>query len=138
MNATDRRPGSPPFVVARDNTGEFVDRRRQVGGVIGMDDEQLLSVADAARTLERSTEQVRRYLREGRLRGRRLGGQWFIDAAELTAFQSVQRERQSFLSKLKPAAESDPLGAVIGIGAGGGTDLANGKDAYRRAFWWRR
>ncbi|MGH2558750.1 MAG: helix-turn-helix domain-containing protein [Thermomicrobiales bacterium] len=103
-----------------------------------MDNAELLSVADAARALERSTEQVRRYLREGRLRGRRLGGQWFIDAAELTAFQTVQREQHSFLAKLRPAADSDPLGGVIGIGAGGGTNIADGKDAYRRAFWWRR
>jgi hypothetical protein len=28
--------------------------------------------------LGRSTEQVRRYLREGKLPGRRIGGQWFI------------------------------------------------------------
>jgi hypothetical protein len=30
------------------------------------------------------------------------------------------------------------LESVIGIGAGGGSNIADGKDAYRRAFWWRR
>ena len=39
----------------------------------------LITVSDTAKLLGRSTEQVRRYLREGELPGRRLGGQWFID-----------------------------------------------------------
>lgn len=103
-----------------------------------MDNEQSLNVADAAHLLDRSTEQVRRYLREGRLSGKRIGGQWFIDRAALTAFQTAQGEERGFLTKLKPAADADPLGGVIGIGAGGGSNIAEGKDAYRRAFWWRR
>ncbi|MDP6108348.1 MAG: helix-turn-helix domain-containing protein [Candidatus Brocadiia bacterium] len=37
-----------------------------------------VTVQEAAQKLERSTEQVRRYLREGKLDGRRIGGQWFI------------------------------------------------------------
>jgi len=102
----------------------------------------LLSVADAARRLERSTEQVRRYLREGRLGGRRIGGQWFIETEAVTAFVAALREQQSFLERVTPAGPGpdghDPLGAVIGIGRGGGSNVAEGKDAYRRAFWWRR
>ncbi len=108
---------------------------------MGVDGQQeLISVADAAKRLERSTEQVRRYLREGRLSGRRVGGQWFIDGAALAAFLGKMREQQSFLEKVRPAAEGghDPLAAVIGIGRGGGSNVAEGKDAYRRAFWWRR
>ena len=110
---------------------------------IKVDGEQgLVSVADAAKRLERSTEQVRRYLREGRLAGRRLGGQWFIESAALSAFLTTLREQESFLDKVKPAgpgpAGHNPLGAVIGIGRGGGSNVAEGKDAYRRAFWWRR
>jgi len=37
-----------------------------------------VTVNEAARRLGRSIEQVRRYLREGRLQGRRIGQQWFI------------------------------------------------------------
>jgi hypothetical protein len=103
-----------------------------------VDEHDQLSVADAARALDRSTEQVRRYLREGRLHGRRIGGQWFIAAADLTAFQASLLEQTGFLQKLEPAAAIDPLGAVIGIGSGGGSNLAEGTDAYRRTFWWRR
>ena len=51
-----------------------------------VDGSELLTVADAAVFLDRSTEQVRRYLREGRLDGRRIGGQWFIDRQALRAF----------------------------------------------------
>jgi excisionase family DNA binding protein len=103
-----------------------------------MEGQEELGVAEAARFLERSTEQVRRYLREGRLSGRRIGGQWFIKLSDLERFRSALREQHSFLEKLRPASELNPLESVIGIGAGGGSNIADGKDAYRRAFWWRR
>ena len=99
---------------------------------------ELISVADAARRLERSTEQVRRYLREGRLSGRRIGGQWFIEARAVGTFLGSLREGQNFLERVLPSDRRDPLTAVIGIGRGGGSNVADGKDAYRRAFWWRR
>ena len=40
--------------------------------------EGYITVQEAARGMGRSTEQVRRYLREGKLVGQRIGGQWFI------------------------------------------------------------
>ena len=40
--------------------------------------EGFITVPEAAQRLSRSTEQVRRYLREGKLAGRRIGNQWFI------------------------------------------------------------
>ena len=40
--------------------------------------EGYLTVNDVAQRLGRSTEQIRRYLREGKLAGRRIGKQWFI------------------------------------------------------------
>jgi len=43
----------------------------------------MITVQEAARRLSRSIEQVRRYLREGKLKGRRIGQQWFIDEASL-------------------------------------------------------
>lgn len=106
----------------------------------GAGDGGLISVAEAARRLGRSTEQVRRYLREGRLAGRRIGGQWFIEGAAVATFQTGLKEQQGFLAGVRPAATGvhDPLGSVIGIGRGGGSNVAEGKDAYRRAFWWRR
>ncbi len=102
--------------------------------------DELFTVADAAARLERSTEQVRRYLREGRLLGQRIGGQWFIDGSSLASFQGTLREHKSFVETLTPAnaSSNDPLGAVIGIGRGGGSNIADGKEAYRRAFWWRQ
>jgi len=45
--------------------------------------EGMITVAEAARRLSRSIEQVRRYLREGKLQGQRIGQQWFIDEASL-------------------------------------------------------
>ncbi|MEX0800100.1 MAG: helix-turn-helix domain-containing protein [Dehalococcoidia bacterium] len=45
--------------------------------------EGAISVAEAARRMRRSIEQVRRYLREGKLKGERIGQQWFVDEASL-------------------------------------------------------
>jgi excisionase family DNA binding protein len=94
------------------------------------DSSQWLSVVEAADRLGRSSEQVRRYLREGRLTGRRIGGQWFIDAAAVDAFERPTRGAASFLDRLPASTRHDPLGPVIGIGRGGG-DIAAGKDRYR-------
>jgi excisionase family DNA binding protein len=98
----------------------------------------LLTVGDAAQYLGRSTEQIRRYLREGRLTGRRIGGQWFIEQEALQSFRQSKREERTFLDRLRSHRHPDPLGSVIGIARGGGTNLAEGKHAYRRAAWWRR
>jgi excisionase family DNA binding protein len=101
-------------------------------------DGDLVSVAEAARRLDRSTEQVRRYLREGRLSGRRIGGQWFIETAALDAFRPARRGTAAFLERIPPSDEDDPLADAIGVGGGGGSNIADGKEAYRRAFRWRR
>ncbi len=45
--------------------------------------EGMVTVAEAAQRLGRSLEQVRRYLREGKLKGQRVGGQWFVEEASL-------------------------------------------------------
>ena len=102
-----------------------------------MDGGELLTVADAAVRLDRSTEQVRRYLREGRLSGRRIGGQWFIEQQALQSFGEQKRDARAFLDRIALAATTDPLGATIGLAAGGGSNLAEGKNAYRRAIWRR-
>jgi hypothetical protein len=91
----------------------------------------LLNVSETAKALRRSTEQVRRYLREGTLVGRRIGGQWFIDRADAAAFQARQRAGSDFMSRLA-AADPDPLGQAIAVGASGGADVAKGRMRYLR------
>jgi len=49
-----------------------------------------VTVNEAARRLGRSIEQVRRYLREGRLPGQRIGQQWFIQEEALAAWRPVR------------------------------------------------
>lgn len=93
----------------------------------------LLSVADAARRLNRSTEQVRRYLREGRLKGQRLGGQWFIDRTVLDAFADAVTTPKTFVDRLTPASDLKPFDDVIAIGDGPGANIGQGKPAYRAA-----
>jgi excisionase family DNA binding protein len=50
-----------------------------------------VTVDQAARRLGRSIEQVRRYLREGRLSGRRIGQQWFIEEEALAVWRPERR-----------------------------------------------
>jgi excisionase family DNA binding protein len=97
----------------------------QVGG--------LISVAETAKLLGRSTEQVRRYLREGELPGRRLGGQWFIDRTDAEAFLLRRREGSDFERRLA-LSDSDPLRDVIAIGGSGGGDIASGRTRYLRTL----
>ncbi len=102
------------------------------------DNEDMLSVGEAAKRLERSTEQVRRYLREGRLNGRRIGGQWFIDRPVLDAFANAAKKQQGFVNRLRRASAIRPLDDVIGIGSGTDTNIAGGKAPYRAASARRR
>jgi len=92
-----------------------------------------VSVAEASRILKRSTEQVRRYLREGQLPGQRMGGQWFIERSAVTSFGTTRTREDRFTGSLKPASRTRPLDDVIGIGNGPGTNISNGKLAYRAA-----
>lgn len=105
-----------------------------------------MTVGQTAAALGRSTEQVRRYLREGRLQGQRLGGQWFIRQGDLTQFhQAAQarvdeavRARAGFLAHLGPAKTIRPLDAVIGTVDLAGTDISQGKREFLRAAVRRR
>ncbi len=93
----------------------------------------LITVGDTAKLLGRSTEQVRRYLREGELPGRRLGGQWFIDRTDAEAFLQRRREGSEFERRLTDS-DPDPLRDVIAIGGSGGGDIAAGRATYPRTY----
>ena len=60
-----------------------------------------ITVAEAARRLNRSIEQVRRYLREGKLKGARVGQQWFIEEASLGL---VYRQKPPRLLRVRETA----------------------------------
>jgi len=66
--------------------------------------EGMITVQEAARRLNRSIEQVRRYLRAGKLRGRRIGQQWFIDEASLRIPPLRYQTGPSREGKLREAA----------------------------------
>ena len=53
--------------------------------------QDMITVAEAAQRLERSQEQIRRYLREGKLQGQRIGNQWFVDPSHLLTFTADRR-----------------------------------------------
>ncbi len=59
--------------------------------------DEMVTVAEAAKILQRSIEQVRRYLREGKLQGKRMGQQWFIPKSQLQPQLSKRFEEQMAL-----------------------------------------
>ncbi len=93
----------------------------------------LMTVAETAKLLRRSTEQVRRYLREGDLPGRRLGGQWFVDRDDAETFARQRRDGTEFLRRLA-SSDPDPLREVIAIGGSGGGDIGGGRFRYLRSL----
>ncbi len=66
--------------------------------------EGMITVQEAARRLGRSIEQVRRYLREGKLRGERIGQQWFIEDASLASLSVRYRVRKPRTSQIREVA----------------------------------
>ena len=92
----------------------------------------LFTVADTAKFLGRSKEEVRRNLREGELPGRGLVGQWLIDLTDAEAFLQRRREGSEFERRLA-FSDPDPLREVIAIGGSGGSDIAAGRTAYLRS-----
>ena len=69
--------------------------------------EGFVTVAEAARRLDRSIEQVRRYLREGRLPGRRIGLQWFIEEGALEGW--APQRRAAGVSEAVATYEAGPM-----------------------------
>ncbi len=59
-----------------------------------------ITVNEAAKQMSRSAEQVRRYLREGRLAGKRIGGQWFI--RETAVLYRTRREEMKEMALIEP------------------------------------
>ena len=68
-------------------------------------EEQELTVSEAATYLGRSTEQVRRYLRDGALAGHRVGQQWFVPPTALAGFRASRVETPAMKQKLEVLAE---------------------------------
>jgi excisionase family DNA binding protein len=68
---------------------------------------ELLTVAEVAERLGRSIEQVRRYLREGKLAGRRIGQQWFVEESALAG----GGEKEHRIGEAAAAYVARPFGA---------------------------
>ena len=60
--------------------------------------EDMISVQEAAKRMGRSIEQVRRYLREGKLPGTRIGNQWFIRETAVTYSVVTHREEEAMMA----------------------------------------
>ena len=69
-----------------------------------------ITVNEAARRMSRSTEQVRRYLREGRLPGKRIGGQWFI--RETAVLYRTREEETNEMARREPGLTWDLPGTA--------------------------
>ncbi len=69
--------------------------------------EGMLTVAEVARRMGRSTEQVRRYLREKKLPGERIGHQWFVPqkALEEEEMDRLTQKRLAILEEISVLRE---------------------------------
>jgi len=61
----------------------------------------MLTVAEVARRMRRSTEQVRRYLRENKLAGRRIGHQWFVPQRALEQWEGLREQRLAVFREIE-------------------------------------
>jgi excisionase family DNA binding protein len=70
-----------------------------------IDTEGMITVAEAAKRLHLSIEQVRRKLREGKLKGQRVGGQWFVaeESTRLDEDRLVPRELLERIDRTREA-----------------------------------
>lgn len=81
--------------------------------------DEFLTVSQTARRLGRSIEQVRRYLREGKLPGQRIGQQWFIPESAVAPphraetmselFQRVRERREALARQFGGSVQPDVL-----------------------------
>lgn len=77
------------------------------------EEEQELTVSEAATYLGRSTEQVRRYLRDGALVGYRVGQQWFVPAPTLASFRVSRVETPAMKASKEVLRELKALRASL-------------------------
>jgi excisionase family DNA binding protein len=88
--------------------------------------EGMITVAEAARRLNRSIEQVRRYLREGKLRGQRIGNQWFVEERTLVAASDQPHREEQLALLARIAANREAI-----LQRRGGKPLPAGADLIR-------
>src|SRR3972149_1835143 len=109
------------------------DKARYVVDDNNMDDaKDPVPVQEAAAYLGRSTEQVRRYLREGALVGYRVGQQWFIPrrALEEKMDERVEGRREEMMALMERVnRRREGLGGVGGGELGGSIGEAEGASA---------
>ena len=68
---------------------------------MAIDTSGMITVAEAAKRLKLSQEQVRRNLRDGKLRGQRVGNQWFVDERE--TLSEDEKAKRPWKPKYDPA-----------------------------------
>ncbi len=90
-----------------------------------------ITVNEAAKRMGRSAEQVRRYLRDGTLGGKRIGGQWFI--RETAVLYRTRQEEISEMTRMEPK----PGGDLPGVATKGRMEVferinRRRKEIYRR------
>jgi excisionase family DNA binding protein len=78
-----------------------------------IDTSGMITVAEAAKRLDRSIEQVRRNLRDGKLRGQRVGNQWFVDESCLAKDEADEAKEFRPLIPRELNARIDKLSSEI-------------------------
>lgn len=85
-----------------------------------------LTLMQVARELGKSLEQVRRYVREGKLGAEKQGMQWFVERDELAFFKAGGRPQNDFLQEADKVREK--IRSRVGL-----LDVAKMLDESRRS-----
>ncbi len=90
------------------NLGYVVDNNTANPQYLMAELDDNLNMLDVAQELGRSLEQVRRYVREGKLPAKKLGLQWFVSRTALESFRAGRRpqSRADILAKAKALREA--------------------------------
>ena len=77
-------------------------------GLLMADIKDDLTLLQVSRELDRSLEQVRRYVREGKLPAHKLGMQWFVKQRDLMAFRlgAKKATQEEVLARARSLRES--------------------------------
>lgn len=116
--------------VVDDNTMPTYEVNREEGEERGEPD---LTVAETAKYLGRSIEQVRRYLRDGALLGYRAGQQWFVPATAAATFKANRVETREMKERKQVLREIQALRAAL-VAKYGYLDVADWVQAAREGL----
>lgn len=97
--------------------------------IAGIADDGVYTLREACRLLRISEATARRWIKEGRLPGRKIGRDYRFLGRDLLRYLTSEQQPE-----LRPSYPRHPLLALAGIGDSGRTDISEEHDRYLAEF----